>query len=252
LDVDEEDYTVLLRAVVDGRSRREIAGRITELKFERVERRLQGFGAQARSLSARLGKAEIDVDVETNRLRLSRTALASFWASFTHVVRNAVDHGVESREERMKAGKPARARLVLRATRMGGEVAIEVGDDGRGIDWRAVAACAKAMGLAHETPSELADALFADGLSTRSDVSEVSGRGIGLGAARSECEKLGGTATVTSEPGRGCTFRFTFPSENLTMVELGDRELFRATLPPTSEVVSSESWEALVLREQRA
>ncbi|HEY4015699.1 MAG TPA: HAMP domain-containing protein [Polyangiaceae bacterium] len=252
LDVDEEDYTVLLRAVLDGRSRREIAGRIAELKFERVERRLQGFGAQARSLSSRLGKAELDVHVEANRLRLSRTALASFWASFTHVVRNAVDHGVESREERLKVGKSATARLVLRATRVGGEVTIEVSDDGRGIDWPAVAACAKAMGLPHQTPRDLADALFADGLSTRTDVSEVSGRGIGLGAARSECERLGGTASVTSEPGRGCTLRFTFPSENLTMVEAGDRELFRGTIPPTSEVVSSESWEASVVGEQRA
>jgi two-component system chemotaxis sensor kinase CheA len=252
LDVDEDDYASLLRAVVDGRPRREIAGSIAALKFERVERRLEGFGVQARSLAARLGRAELDVQIEANRLRLSRTALAGFWASLTHVVRNAVDHGIESRDERTKAGKPARACLALRALRVDGDVVIEVKDDGRGIDWRGVAARAKAMGLPHQTPRDLAEALFADGLSTRDDVSEVSGRGIGLGAARSECEKLGGIATVTSEPGHGATLRFTFPSETVSMVDPGDRELLDAAALSTSDVVPSEHWRARAVGEHGA
>ena len=207
---------------------------------------------QARSLAARLGRAELEVEVEANRLRLSRVALAGFWASLTHVVRNAVDHGIESAEERAKAGKPLRARLALRAMRVAGEVGIEVSDDGRGIDWRAVASRAKAMGLPHQSPRDLTHALFVDGLSTRADVSEVSGRGIGLGAAQSECEKLGGSATVVSEPGRGSTLRFTFPSENVTRVDSHDRELLRDAIPSTSDVVPSEPWEASPVGEQRA
>ena len=109
LDVDEEDYAAFLQS----RGRRpaagsEIAESIAALKFERVERRLDGFGVQARSLAARLGRADLDVLVEANRLRLSRSALAGFWASLTHVVRNAVDHAdLESRDERCRRQEAA-------------------------------------------------------------------------------------------------------------------------------------------------
>ena len=136
--------------------------------------------------------------------------------------------------------------------RVDGDVAIEVKDDGRGVDWRQVAVRANAMGLPHQTPRDLAEALFADGLSTRDDVSEVSGRGIGLGAARSECEKLGGIATVTSEPGRGTTLTFTFPSENVSVVDPVGRELLGAAALSTSDVVPSEHWRATAVGERGA
>lgn len=255
LDVDDEDYAGLLRAVVDGRPRREVVGRIAGLKLERVETRLQRFGSQARGLAARLGKAELDVEVIANRLRLSREALTPFWASFTHVVRNAVDHGVEYPDERKKLGKPPTARLVLCAARVGDEVAIDLTDDGRGIDWVAVSVRAKALGLPHEAHRDLVNALFHDGFSTKTEVSETSGRGIGLAAARSECERLGGTIAVTTELGRGATFRFSFPSENVTMLDAGVRDLLRGVAPPGGAAWGeawSETWEVGAVVERLA
>jgi HAMP domain-containing protein/HPt (histidine-containing phosphotransfer) domain-containing protein len=246
LDVDDEDYAGLLRAVVDGRPRREVVGRIAGLKLERVETRLQRYASQARGLAARLGKTELDVEVHANRLRLSREALTPFWASFTHVVRNAVDHGVEYPDERAKLGKPATARLTLSAARAGDQVVIELTDDGRGVDWAAVSDRARAFGLPRASHRDLVDALFHDGLSTKADVSELSGRGVGLAAARGECERLDGSVSVTSEPGRGATFRFSFPSENVTMLDAGVRDLLRGVTGAHGAAWGeawSETWE---------
>jgi two-component system chemotaxis sensor kinase CheA len=226
LDVQAQDCDELLRAVLEGESRPVLARRVTELKLERVEGRLRRFGSQARDLAARLGKARLDVEVEAAGIRLSREALAPFWTAFVHVVRNTVDHGVDSRQERARQRKPETARLSLRATRAGDEIAIEAGDDGPGVDWRAVAERAKALGLPHEDRPSLVDALFRDGFSTKSDVSDLSGRGMGLGAARDECERLGGSVTVLSEPGLGATFRFTFP-----IASVGGRETTDPGLP---------------------
>jgi signal transduction histidine kinase len=219
LDIDEQDYSGLYRAVVEGRPHSEIARRMADWNLEPVQRRLQRFASQARGLAVRLGKGDVEVAVEADRVRLSRQALIPFWSSFAHVVRNAIDHGLEDPEERMGSGKPLPARLTLRATQTAGEVIVEVTDDGRGIDWEAVSRRAKDRGLAHATPRDLIAALFHEGFSTKTDVSEMSGRGIGLGAARAECERLGGEVKVVSERGRGATFRFAFPSESVIPME---------------------------------
>ncbi len=240
-----------MRAVIAGRSRREIAGRIAGLKLERAETRLQRFASQARGLAARLGKVHLEVEVESNRLRLSGEALGPFWASFAHVVRNAVDHGVEFPEERATAGKPPIARLLLRVSRADDRVVVEVIDDGRGVDWAAVSDRAVSLALPHESRSDLVAALFHDGLTTRGDVSDVSGRGVGLGAARGECERLGGTVGVTSEPGRGATFRFAFPGASVMTLDADVRDLLRGEATP-GDFPTSEPWEVALAAEYRA
>jgi two-component system chemotaxis sensor kinase CheA len=228
LEIHPRDLEALLHAVARGASHHDLARKIAGLRLERAEKRLRQFGEQAVALAERMGKASIDVEVNADPIRLSREALAPFWSAFVHVIRNAVDHGIETLEERAASGKPARAKLRLSAIQVENEIVFEVADDGRGIDWAAVAARASQVGLPHGSARELADALFADGLSTKADVLEVSGRGVGLGAVRAECERLAGEVSVASERGLGTTFRFRLPIENVIVLDPGTGALVRS------------------------
>jgi chemotaxis protein histidine kinase CheA len=129
-----------------------------------------------------------------------------------HVLRNCIDHGLETPEERLALGKAVPAKVSLSTRLDGDRFIVEMSDDGRGIDWQAVAEKAHALGHPASTPGELTEALFLDGLSTRAEASEHSGRGVGLGAVRQACERLGGRVEVQSQPGAGTTFRFVWSS----------------------------------------
>jgi len=171
---------------------------------------LHRLAAQTRHVAQRVGKA-VEVVVEHNRLRTTGLELRAFWSVLIHAVRNAVDHGVESPAVRAASGKPATARVTLTTRRDGYALVVEVRDDGAGVDWDAVRASAARCGLPHETRAELVEALFHDGLSTRSEVTQLSGRGVGLSAVRSACRSAGGAIDLASEPGRGTCIRCTFP-----------------------------------------
>jgi two-component system chemotaxis sensor kinase CheA len=172
---------------------------------------LHRLAAQTRHVAQRIGKP-VDVVVEHNRLRTTGLELRAFWSSLVHAVRNAVDHGIESAALRTAAGKPAAAKVTLTTHQDGDSLVVEVRDDGGGIDWDAVRTGAKARDLAHETRADLIEALFHDGLSTRSEISQLSGRGVGLGAVRSACRGAGGQIELLSDPGRGTCVRCTFPA----------------------------------------
>jgi two-component system chemotaxis sensor kinase CheA len=174
------------------------------LRFERLAR-------QAVALGQRLDKAPLDVTIDDGRIRLDPERWVGFWAAMVHAVRNAVDHGVETSAERSAAGKPARATVTLAASHRDGHLVITLADDGRGIDWEAVRARAAREGLPAVTRADLVAALFADGLSTREVASDVSGRGIGLGALRAAITALDGTVDVTSSTGAGTRFEIRFP-----------------------------------------
>ncbi len=209
--VDDGEYAHVLRALLDGTPRADVIRMVREWKMERASDRLGRFANQARDMAKRLKKGDIDVHVQAAGLRLPRDEWSAFWASFTHVVRNAVDHGIESPDERQKAGKSSRARIRLSASRTGRSVQIEMSDDGRGIDWQKVAERARAASLPASDQEDLVAALFADGISTKETVSEVSGRGVGLSAAKQACERLGGYVSVESQRNAGTTFRFHMP-----------------------------------------
>jgi len=182
------------------------------LQFERGIVRLRRVGEQAKSLAQRLGKGELDIRVEASPdVRFQAERWAAFWSSFVHVVRNALDHGVESPQARVAAGKPERARLELVAASSPGWLTIEVNDDGRGIDWTKVAKKARERGLPSQSEEELVGALFCDGLSTAESVTEISGRGVGMSAVRDAAASLGGVVTIKSTAGVGTTVRFRFP-----------------------------------------
>jgi len=182
---------------------------IRDWQLEPAQRPLTRLAEHARSLAQRLGKGEIRVAVEANEVRLDAQRWRPFWAAFLHIVRNAVDHGLEPADERRAAGKSETGNIALRAVRVRGELQIEVADDGRGVDWDALADRARASGRTSNGREEL---LFEHGLSTRHIVDQVSGRGIGMGAARAACLALGGRVEVTSERGAGTTVRFIFPN----------------------------------------
>lgn len=181
------------------------------LRHEPVQGRLTKLAEQAKALSKRLGKPELKVVVEGGEVRLPREPLASFWSALTHVVRNAVDHGIESPAERTVAGKAPEGSFRLRAAHAEDEVVVEVEDDGRGIDWEAIRAKAREVGLEASDERSLCEMLFAEGFSTRSEASDVSGRGVGMSAVRSVIRRMGGRIALHTSPGEGTRFSFHFP-----------------------------------------
>jgi two-component system chemotaxis sensor kinase CheA len=160
------------------------------------------------------------VRVEANGVRLESSRWAPFWGAFVHLLRNALDHGLEAREERRLTGKRGPGRLTLSCREIEGQVVIEVADDGRGIDWQGVRSKATALGLPADTEPELQAALVHGGVSTRAEATELSGRGTGLAACHCACRELGGTMSISSVRGAGTTFRFSVPGDDLVVARL--------------------------------
>jgi two-component system chemotaxis sensor kinase CheA len=153
------------------------------------------------------------VQVDADGLRLDRARFAPFFGELVHVIRNALDHGIEPPEERLRLGKAAEGTLVLRASMTDGELKIEIGDDGAGIDWDSIRRAATSRGLPHRTQAELLDALCEDGVTTRAEVTAFSGRGVGMAAFKERVTRMHGTLEVKSVPGRGTTWLARFPAD---------------------------------------
>lgn len=211
LEIEEREYAGLEAAARAGESGIMLIRRVRRLKLEATAKRLRRFQEQARAIAERLGKGDVRVDVEDNGVRLDHARWASFWGAFVHAVRNALDHGIELMADRRASGKPVPAALVMRTYEEQEGVVIEIEDDGRGIDWERVAERAAAAGLPHQSRGDLERALFSDGLSTAASVTEVSGRGVGMGALLAATEELGGELRIQSKLREGTTLRFVFP-----------------------------------------
>jgi two-component system chemotaxis sensor kinase CheA len=132
-----------------------------------------------------------------------------------HVVRNAVDHGLEPPSERQQLGKPAAGSLTFSTLLEGDSFVLGISDDGRGVDWEAIKRRAAARGLPHETTDELERALLAAGVTTRDDATETSGRGIGTAALLDTVHSLGGRVEVRSKAGAGTTVRVILPNARI-------------------------------------
>jgi two-component system chemotaxis sensor kinase CheA len=178
---------------------------------EPAQVRLARFADQAARMAERLGKPHPKVVVDGGGTRVPQRRWAAFWGAFAHAVNNAMDHGIEPADVRIAAGKPTHGRIELRATKDRAEFVLELCDDGAGVDWERVRARAESLGLPVGTDAELQRSLFADGLSTRDEVTTTSGRGVGMAAVLEETQALGGKVEITSTRGHGTTFRFRFP-----------------------------------------
>lgn len=189
------------------------ARRLRWLGMESVDGRLASLAPHLERTAAQLGKPSPEVAIDASDVRVPANRMRPFWTALAHVVRNAIDHGIESPDERTAAGKPSRGRIELRARASADVLSIELADDGRGIDWMRVGERARAAGLPAETPGDLERALFADGLSTAARVTDVSGRGVGLAAVRAAVEQLGGDIHLTSSVGQGTRWMFAFRME---------------------------------------
>ncbi|HKQ68453.1 MAG TPA: ATP-binding protein [Polyangiaceae bacterium] len=210
--VDPPDYDALVSAVSSGVPKQRLLRMLQDWKLEPIALRFRRIAAQVQHWAERLDRGPVDVRVEADGLRTCPEQWASFWSVFVHVVRNAVDHGLEPRNERIRLGKPEKAFIVLRATHGDGQLRIEIEDSGRGIDWTRLRAAAEGRGLAATTRGDLIEAMFTDGVTTRDQVTDVSGRGVGLGAVLSVCRSMGGTIEVDSTPGRGTKIAFVWPN----------------------------------------
>jgi two-component system, chemotaxis family, sensor kinase CheA len=215
IEVDQEQYAALEAAALAGETGPALLRRVRDLKLEATAKRLQHFADQAKRIADRLDKNDIRITVEDHGVRLDHSRWASFWSAFIHAIRNALDHGVDSPEERLLAGKTSHPTVALRTREEADSLVIEVQDDGRGINWERVREKAAQQGIPAGSQADLERALFTDGLTTATAISDVSGRGVGMGALLSATEALGGQLAIESATAQGTTVRFFFPLHGL-------------------------------------
>ncbi len=216
IELGEDQFYDLLHAVLNNASHAELAQMVNNLRLEPTKNRLERVAEQAIRIGSRLNKDNIEVAIEDNNLLIDPKRWATFWSAFIHVVRNAVDHGLEGDIERAESGKEEQSSLQLRTflDEQTDAFIVQVRDDGRGINWSAIKEKAQEQGvLVGEDKDGLLSALFADGLSTASQVTGISGRGVGMGAVKEACEAQGGKVIVESEDGKGTTVSFHFPMD---------------------------------------
>jgi two-component system, chemotaxis family, sensor kinase CheA len=189
---------------------------VMQVRMIPVEAVFLRFPRLVRDLSTKLGK-QVELELVGSDTELDRTVVDALGDPLVHLVRNALDHGLETPAERQAAGKSAAGTVRISARHAGGNVVITVADDGRGVDRHAVAAKAVHAGLITAEQADAIDMaraielLFAPGFSTRDQADDISGRGVGMDAVRAKVRELGGEVLLTSEPGVGTTAQIRLP-----------------------------------------
>ena len=194
----------------------ELKRRALALRTTPLLRVMENLPRVAREVATRTGK-RVEVTLVGAELELDRSILDRLYDPLVHLVRNAVDHGLESPEARKQAGKSESGALRIEATREKDAIRIAVSDDGAGMNLVALRERSVAAGLVHATlaedlpPEELVELAFRPGLSTAASVSDISGRGVGMDAVRSTLESLGGAVWMETRPGAGTTAMLRVP-----------------------------------------
>lgn len=178
-----------------------------------IETVFSRYPRMLRDLAARLGK-EVRLDTVGEGTELDKSIIEKITDPLTHLVRNAIDHGIERIDDRIAAGKPAAGTLTLRAQNMGGQIVINVSDDGRGLDRDKLIAKARERGMSVSDTMSDAEAwqlIFMPGLSTAEQVTDVSGRGVGMDVVKQNIRALGGEVELNSQLGKGTTVTIKLP-----------------------------------------
>ena len=193
---------------------REIQDSVMAIRAQPVKSVFQRMPRLVREVAAMTGKP-VRLVTEGEGTEVDKTVIERLADPLTHMIRNAIDHGLESPERRAEAGKPAEGVVRLTAAHRSGRIVIEVADDGGGINRERVKAIAVEKGLigadAPLSDEEIDNLIFMPGFSTASEVSDISGRGVGMDVVRRSIQALGGRITISSRPGKGSTFTMSLP-----------------------------------------
>jgi two-component system chemotaxis sensor kinase CheA len=194
-----------------------LSKRMLDLEASVIEARLvpmtmlfDRYSGEIRRLARKAGKS-IGLVFDGEATKIDRAMLDNLYDPLLHVIRNAVDHGIESPEERTRLGKPASGKVVLRARQEASHIRIEVEDDGRGVDFGRVAEVASARGGAAGDRRHALDIIFEPGFTTKRTPNDISGRGVGLDAVKTQIEALRGMVNLATEPGRGTAVSIWVP-----------------------------------------
>lgn len=206
---------VLEASIMDlSRSTRELQEAVMSVRMQTVQSIFARMSRLARDLSKQLDKP-FKLITSGENTEIDRSIIEKLVDPITHMIRNSVDHGLESLEERVKKGKPQEGTVNLSAYHSGGKIFIEIKDDGAGINREKVLEKAKAKGLisndADLSPEQIDNLIFLPGFSTKEVVSELSGRGVGMDVVDRNIKELGGTVTIYNTPGEGSRFVISLP-----------------------------------------
>ena len=194
----------------------EMRDAITRTRMQRIENLFVGLPRMVRDLCGELNK-QVLVDIDGGDVELDREMIEMIRDPLTHIVRNAVDHGIEKPADRQKAGKREIGLLSVSARQSGNQILIDIADDGRGIDGKKLVEKAVAAGIldaaeaAKLTANERLQLIFEPGLSTAKQVTQISGRGVGMDVVRSNVERIGGIVELDSTPGQGTRMTLRVP-----------------------------------------
>ncbi len=193
---------------------REIQDSVMAIRAQPVKSVFQRMPRLVREVAGMTGKS-VRLVTEGENTEVDKTVIERLSDPLTHMIRNAIDHGLETPEQRREAGKPEEGTIRLAALHRSGRIVIEISDDGKGIDRTRVKAIAVERGLidadAVLSDDEIDNLIFAPGFSTASTISEISGRGVGMDVVKRSIQALGGRITITSTPGKGSLFTLSLP-----------------------------------------
>ncbi len=194
----------------------ELQEAIMTTRLQPIDRIFSKIPRMVRDVSKELNK-EIELHIEGREVELDKTLIEGLGDPLTHMIRNAVDHGIENDDERLRAGKPLPAKIRVGARYEAGQVVVEIGDDGRGIDLERVTQRAVSMGLVPKeklerlSENEKLAFIFLPGFSTSETVTSLSGRGVGMDVVKTNIDQLGGKVEIETRPKKGTVFRIKLP-----------------------------------------
>jgi two-component system chemotaxis sensor kinase CheA len=209
---EQDEHLAHSLATMD-RNTRDLQQAVMSIRMMPMEFVFSRFPRVVYDVAGRLGK-KVHLRTQGQETELDKELIELLIDPLTHVVRNAIDHGIESPQERVRSGKPEAGTLSMRATHRGGSVIIEVSDDGRGLDRERILAKARELGMPGDeswTDVQVWDLVFEAGFSTAKEVTNLSGRGVGMDVVRRNIASLGGAVSLSSKKGEGTTVTIQLP-----------------------------------------